>query len=116
MSDDWSVGWFAITLGTRSFSLQVSPPGREPWQAVIPWDSVSRVCFEAEGPLASDSLHVFTSLRPESWVIPVEAVGGQQLLDQLIRRGLFDARLAIEAVQAHCGLFCWPPEEPGLAR
>jgi hypothetical protein len=31
-------------------------------------------------------------------VIPVEAVGGQQLLDELIRRDLFDARLAIEAV------------------
>jgi hypothetical protein len=116
VSSDWSVSWFVVAPDTRSFSLEVSPPGREPWQAVIPWDSVTRVCFEADGPLASDSLYVFTSLRPESWVIPVEAVGGQQLLNELIRRGLFDASLAIEAIQAHHGLFCWPPGEPGATR
>lgn len=115
MGVDWSVRWFAVTLDGRSFSLQVSPPGRESWQAVIPWDSVARVCFEAAGPLASDSLYIFTSLRPESWVIPVEAVGGQQLLDELIRRDLFDARLAIDVAQAHHGFFCWPPGEPGTS-
>jgi hypothetical protein len=87
----------------------VSPPGRQPWQADIPWDSVVRVWFEAEGPLDSDSLYVFTSLRAESWVIPAEADGGQQLIDELIRRDLLNARRAIEAAYAHHGLFCWPP-------
>lgn len=116
MSSGWSVGWFAVALNEQSIRLEVSPPGREPWQAVIPWDSVARVCFEAEGPMASDSLYVFTSLRPESWVIPVEAAGAEQLLDELIRRGLFDARLAIEAMQAEHGLFCWPPGGPGSNR
>lgn len=55
LSVDWPVRWFAVTLDGRSFSLRARPPGREPWQAVIPWDSVARVCFETAGPLASDS-------------------------------------------------------------
>lgn len=75
-----------------------------------------RFCFEAGGPLESDSLYVFTRLRPESWVIPVEGAGGQHLLDELIRRGLLDARLAIEAMQADHGFFCWPPDKPDSAR
>jgi hypothetical protein len=35
--------------------------------------------------------------------------GGPELLDELIRRGLFDAKVAIEAASATEGLFCWPP-------
>jgi hypothetical protein len=103
------IDWFVVTTDDRSVSLSVSPPGRSPWQAVIPWDSVVRVCFEAADFLASDDLYIFTSLRPESWLIPAEADGGQELLGELIRRGLFDAGLAITAAQAHEGIFCWPP-------
>lgn len=113
MSGDWSVSWFVITMDDRSFTMDVSPPGHEPWRERIAWDSVVMVCFEAEGPEVSDGLYVFTSIRPESWVIPVEAVGGLRLLGELVRRGLFDAGLAIEAAQADHGLFCWPPGEPG---
>lgn len=108
------IDWFVVVTDDRSVSLSVSPPGRPAWQAVIPWDSVTRVCFEAADFLVSDGLYIFTSLRPESWLIPTEADGGQELLSELIRRGLFDARLAIIAAQAHEGLFCWPPpDEPG---
>ena len=103
------IGWFVVVTDDRSVSLSISPPGRSPWQAVIPWDSVVRVCFEAADFLVSDDLYIFTSLRRESWLIPVEADGGQELLHELIRRGLFDADLAITAAQAHEGIFCWPP-------
>jgi hypothetical protein len=108
------IDWFVVMTDDSSVSLSVSPPGRSAWQAVIPWDSVIRVCFEAAGFLASDDLYIFTSLRPESLLIPTEADGGQELLRELIRRGLFDASLAITAAQAHEGIFCWPPlDEPG---
>jgi hypothetical protein len=64
--------------------------------------------------VASVALYIFTSLRPESWLIPTEADGGRELLRELIRRGLFDASLAVTAAQAHEGIFCWPPlDEPG---
>jgi len=102
--------WYVVTIDDMSFSLSVSPPGREPWQATIAWDSVIRVCFVAEGPLTSDGLYVFTSTRPESWAVPTEAVGGAQLLDELMRRGLFDAGLAVRALTSLEGLFCWPPD------
>ena len=108
------IDWFVVMTDDSSVSLSVSPPGRAPWQAVISWDSVTRVCFGAADFAVSDDLYIFTSLRPESWLIPTEADGGQELLRELIRRGLFDASLAITAAQAHEGLFCWPPlDVPG---
>jgi len=42
------------------------------------------VCLEADFP-ASDSIYLFTNLRPESWVIPTEGIGCGTRLDQLMR-------------------------------
>lgn len=70
---------------------------------------MTRVCFQAEGPFVSDGIYLFTNLRPESWTIPTEADGGAQLWEELLRRRLFDPELAIKAMGAASGLFCWPP-------
>jgi hypothetical protein len=111
MSSPGSISWFRVTMSDEAISLSVSAPGGPAWQAVIPWDSIIRVCFAAEGPLESDGLYIFTDLRPESWAIPIEADGGTDLLHELVRRRLFDARLAITAALALSGLFCWPPAD-----
>ena len=100
--------WFRVAFDGERVSLDVAPPGRDAWSAKFPWDSVLRVCFKAEGLEASDGVYVFTALRPESYVIPVEARGGAEFWTEVIRRGLFDAQLAIEAASAPEGLFCWP--------
>ncbi len=100
------IGWFVVVTDDQSIHLSATPPGRPPWQAVLPWSSITRVCFAAEGPFLSDGLYLFTSLRPESWVVPVEAVGGSSLLQELIRRRLFDPALAIRATTGPSGLFC----------
>lgn len=113
MNPPGSVSWFAVSSDEDAIYLSVTPPVGEPWQATILWTSVTRVCFAAEGLELSDGLYLFTNLRPESWVVPVEADGGTELLDQLIGRGMFDARLAIQAAQAMSGLFCWPPDRNG---
>lgn len=110
MTTTGSIDWFVVTTDDSSIHLSVSAPGHQHWEDSIPWNSVIGVCFEAE-PEISDGLYIFTSLRPESWAVPTEAVGGPQLLDELIRRGLFDADLAIKAATAVTGLFCWPPAE-----
>ncbi|MGQ0602486.1 MAG: hypothetical protein ACT4QE_12430 [Anaerolineales bacterium] len=60
-----------------------------------------------EGFLGSDKLYVFRQQRPESYVVPLEAEGAQDLLGELIRRKLFDAEIAITAESSE-GLFCWP--------
>lgn len=103
--------WFHVEWDEREVRLDVRPPGRQAWRTSFPWESVRRVCFKGEGLEASDGVYVFTSLRPESFVVPTEADGGGAFWDEVIRRGLFDAGLAIEAASAPTGLFCWPPPE-----
>jgi hypothetical protein len=44
------------------------------------------------------------------WSVPVEAVGGSSLLQELISRRLFDPGLAIRAMTALSGYFCWPDD------
>lgn len=105
--------WFHVEWDEREVRLDVRPPGRQAWRASFPWVSVRRVCFQGEGLEASDGVYLFTSLRPESFVVPIEADGGAAFWDEVIRRGLFDARLAIEAASSPTGLFCWPPPEGG---
>jgi hypothetical protein len=102
------ISWFVVTTDDQSVHLSVAPPGRHPWQAVLPWSCITRVCFAAEDAFLSDGIYLFTSLRPQSWVVPVEAVGGASLLGELVRRQLFDAGLAIRAMTALSGYFCWP--------
>lgn len=109
MSQSSQLSWFVVTTDDDAIHLSVTPSNREPWQAIIPWTSVTRVCFAAEGLEMSDGLYLFTDLRPESWAVPTEADGGTDLLNELITRDLFDAKLAIRAAQAVRGLFCWPP-------
>lgn len=101
--------WFRVTWDSEQVHLDVEPPGRSAWVASFPWASVSRVCFKPEGVEASDGIYVFTTLRPESFVIPVEASGGAALWNEIVKRGLFSADLAVTAASAGDGIFCWPP-------
>lgn len=103
--------WFRVTWDSKEVRLDVEPPGRSAWVASFPWSSISRVCFKAEGLETSDGIYVFTSLRPESFAIPIEASGGADLWNEIVRRGLFDAELAIKVASESDGLFCWPPLE-----
>ena len=106
--------WYVVTFDDHAVYLHAEPPGREPWSQQFAWDSVVRVCFEAEDVLAgSDGIYVFTTQRPESYAIPTEARGGQELWFEILRRKLFDARLAIKAATSTGGLYCWPPERSG---
>jgi len=59
----------------------------------------------------SDEIYVFTTQRPESYLIPTEAKGGSELWSEIIRRGLFGPELAIKAASSVEGLFCCPPLE-----
>ncbi|MGN6371283.1 MAG: hypothetical protein ACTHN5_23765 [Phycisphaerae bacterium] len=106
-----TIDWYRITFDDAAIHLRVTPPGRDPWAVDIPWSTITRVCFEAADLLESDSIYLFTTLRPESYVIPTEGIGGNQLWSAIIDRKLFDPALAVEALTAHTGLFCWPPFE-----
>jgi len=82
------IDWFQLELTEEMVTLTVSPPNRPGWTAVIRWEEIERVCFEPGDWLQSDTLYVFTSQRPESYVIPLEAVGGLVFWQTLITRGL----------------------------
>jgi hypothetical protein len=104
------IDWFRVTCEDEAIHLSVRPPGQDSWTVDIPWEAIVRVCFKAEDPAASDGLYVFTDLGDESVAIPTDAVGGSELFGELVRRGLFDADLAMTATTASIGLFCWPPD------
>jgi hypothetical protein len=101
--------WFFVTFDDATVRLRVEPPGEPAWSDAFAWDTVTRVCFAAEDLAVSDGIYVFTSQRPESYAIPAEASGGSELWNEIVRRGLFDAELAIVAMGSTEGLFCWPP-------
>ena len=103
--------WFTVTFDDTTVYLRASPPGQEPWTQQFAWDSIIRICFETEGALGSDGIYVFTTQRPESYVIPTEAVGASALWSQIIDRKLFDAKLATRILTANSGLYCWPPKD-----
>lgn len=100
--------WFKVCFDDARITLQVNPPSRPAWEAQIGWGRIIRVCFKAGGWDSPDEVYLFTDERPESYLIPMIAVGGDALWDEIIRRGLFDAGVAIEAASAIEGLFCWP--------
>ena len=103
--------WFSVSWTDDEVALDVRPPGQKPWTAKFRWKDIIRICFKAEDLGVSDGIYVFTSTRPESFVIPTEAKGGSEFWGQIIDRRLFDAELAIKAASAAEGLFFWPPIE-----
>jgi hypothetical protein len=101
--------WFTVTFDADQVTLYATPPGRAPWQQSFHWVDVTRVCFKGEGLSASDGIYIFTSKRPESYVIPTEAKGGVELWNAVVQRGLFPHALAVKAATTPKGMFCWPP-------
>lgn len=104
--------WYFVTFDDQSVHVRAEPPGARAWSQSFTWDAVTRVCFKAEDPYASDDIYVFTTGRPESYVIPTEARGGPEFWSEVLRRRLFDPALAIEAATSAGGLYCWPADGP----
>lgn len=106
-----ALDWFRVRFDDTRITLDVAPPGRPAWEAHIGWGRITRICFKAGGWESPDEVYLFTDERPESYLIPTIAEGGHELWLEIIRRGLFDAGLAVEAASAIDRLFCWPKGE-----
>ncbi len=104
--------WFQVSFDDATISLDVHPSGKESWSAQIPWTDIIRVCFKAGDYISTDEIYIFTNQRLESYLIPAEATGGFEFWMEIIRRGLFDADLAIKAASAYNEILCWPEEVP----
>ena len=101
--------WYQVRFDDDLIYRSVAPPEHDAWTDDLAWSDVRQVCLEMEGMLGSDSMHIFTRARPESYAIPMLAAGATELLAELVRRGLFDGQMAIDAASSELGLFCWPP-------
>lgn len=106
--------WYQVTFDHDGVHRAAQPQGQPGWSDFFGWADVERVCIEVEEFSDSDGLYVFTRARPESYAIPMGAEGALDLLHELVRRGLFDGQLAIDAASAENGLFCWPEIEGKL--
>ncbi len=76
----------------------------------IRWETITRVCYNVQAmPWAiEDEILIFTSERPEHYEISKEETGANSLWEEILRRGLFDAKLAVD-MKKSSGVFCWPP-------
>ncbi|HZH31965.1 MAG TPA: hypothetical protein VEY11_14460 [Pyrinomonadaceae bacterium] len=103
--------WFQVRFDDAVISLQVSPPKQESWVAQIKWERIVRVCFNAGDLYNPDMIYIFMDERPESYSIPAEADIEGALWNEILRRKLFDAEVAIEAMSSTNKLFCCPAME-----
>ena len=103
--------WFRVSYDEIQVTMDVSPPNKKPWKNVFKWAEVIRVGFKCEDLGVSDGIYIFTNGRPESYVVPIEADGGDAFWKEILRRKLFDNELAITAMSSESGTFIWPPEE-----
>lgn len=103
--------WYSVCFDDSAIALQVNPPNGIAWKETIQWERIIRVCFQTGDWSESDVIYLFTDERPESYVIPTEAEGGQALWYKILEQELFDAELAIAAATTTNELFCFPPED-----
>jgi hypothetical protein len=103
--------WFQVRFDDAVISLKVKPPRRESWVAEIRWERIIRVCFSAGDLFDPDMIYIFTDERPESYSIPSEADIEGALWNEILRRELFDAEVAIQAMSSTNKLFCCPTIE-----
>jgi hypothetical protein len=103
--------WFTVAFDDERVTLDVRPPGEAPSVASFRWSEITRICFKPEDFTISDGIYIFTTQRPESFVVPVEAKGGEVFWNKVIERGLFPGELAIQAATSREGaLLCWPSQ------
>jgi hypothetical protein len=101
--------WYHVSFDEASIRRRAEPPEQEPWEDSLRWADIVRVCFKTNDLFRSDEIYLFTNQRPESYLVPTEAEGATELLEEIVRRKLFDAEMLIAAAQTNDELFCWPP-------
>jgi hypothetical protein len=100
--------WYIVNFDEMAVHRQVTLDGSDGWSDSFHWHDIVRVCFQAGGFLEQDEVFIFTNQKPESYQIPMEAIGAAELMGELSRRGLFSTTLLLKAMQGGGELFCQP--------
>ena len=103
--------WYQVSFNEFQISISAQPPGKDSWEQSVNWESIIRVLWQGEGGIISDGIYLFTSERSESYVIPMDARGGESFVKELINRKYFSSHKFSEAVLQPYGSYCWPENE-----
>lgn len=102
--------WYKVTFDDRFIYRIVDAPGKEAWNDRFSWKDIEKVCFECTDYMHPDNIYFFVKNRPESYLIPSEAEGADDLWHYIVDNGFFDPNLAIKAMTSVKGIFCDPSE------
>lgn len=93
------------TLPTyRKFFIKVN---QKAVQSNIKWSHISQVCFYSKGLYNPAEMKLVESFR-NTYIIPIDTKGGNELWTEIINRGLFDKELATEVMVSAIGEYCSP--------
>ncbi len=101
--------WYLISFNEQVISLDVSPPGHNAWDATIGWDDIVRVCYKTGEFPEPDDIYIFVKGREQSYRIPSTASNAEGLWAEILRRGLFDAEVAVQLMATSGEIHCFPP-------
>ncbi len=102
--------FFFVSFDEESIHITISHSKGDKREWRVLWKDIVRVCYRPFSYWSSDEIYLFVKDREESHVIPTEALGGSELWGEIVRRGLFDADLAIKVLSnGELGkAVCWP--------
>jgi hypothetical protein len=103
---------FAVEFDDADIRMRVLAYADASWNQQCRWSDIVRVCFRDGGLHFTDRLYLELRDRAQPIEILLEAKGGDELLQELGRRGLFPQPVFGEAVRStDGGMYCWPPRD-----
>jgi hypothetical protein len=93
---DIAVPWFKSWFDDKTIYLEAKSDNVTIKKEQLLFENINRVCFSWD-PKATDGIYVFTNDRENSHVVPLMSPGSDELVEELIKRGLFSKELIIEA-------------------
>ena len=85
-----------IDCDDDGFTWERRLPGRRPVVEDVPWERITRVCWECGDFLCMDNFYLVADNDDREWVVPSGALNYQRLVDVLDRKGLFSTKTYVE--------------------
>merc|ERR1711939_820358 len=91
--DETTVSKFwRIDCDDDGFTWEQRWPRRKPVVEDVPWDRITRVCWECGEWLMMDNFYLMDDHGDREWVVPSGALNYQRLVDVLDRKGMFPTK------------------------
>ena len=84
--------FWRIDCDDDGFTWERRWPRRRPVIEDVPWDRITRVCWECGEWLCMDNFYLMDDHEDREWVVPSGALNYQCLVDVLDRKGMFPTK------------------------